>query len=185
VGRRRKFTRLRHLLRQVVPAAYNDLRGARKDPRLRDVAHEVFRCGAQNSDATADMPPARRGLKSGTYDPDVWSGRAVQTLSRAVKTTEIPQCGRAACHPLRGAILRRAQEGLTAPRFKTTRSPAVKRVAVIFNPATPPYAGLFWQPIEAAAPNPISRPARSRPLCSPTLREATGQSKTTCTEPST
>jgi putative ABC transport system substrate-binding protein len=31
--------------------------------------------------------------------------------------------------------------------------PAVKRVAVIFNPATAPYAGLFWQPIEAAAPS--------------------------------
>ena len=43
-------------------------------------------------------------------------------------------------------------------------SPAVKRVAVIFNPATAPYAGLFWQPIEAAAPffsvEPIQAPTR-------------------------
>jgi putative ABC transport system substrate-binding protein len=43
-------------------------------------------------------------------------------------------------------------------------SPAVKRVAVIFNPATAPYAGLFWQPIEAAAPffsvEPIQSPTR-------------------------
>ena len=43
-------------------------------------------------------------------------------------------------------------------------SPAVKRVAVIFDPATAPYAGLFWQPIEAAAPffsvEPIQAPTR-------------------------
>jgi hypothetical protein len=40
----------------------------------------------------------------------------------------------------------------------------VKRVAVIFNPVTAPYAGLFWQPIEAAAPffsvEPIQAPPR-------------------------
>jgi putative ABC transport system substrate-binding protein len=30
-------------------------------------------------------------------------------------------------------------------------SPVVKRVAVIFNPVTAPFAGLFWQPIQAAA----------------------------------
>ena len=43
-------------------------------------------------------------------------------------------------------------------------APAVKRVAVIFNPETALYAQLFWQPIEAAAPSfaitPIQSPAR-------------------------
>ena len=43
-------------------------------------------------------------------------------------------------------------------------APAVKRVAVIFNPETALYAQLFWQPIEAAAPSfaihPIRSPAR-------------------------
>ena len=44
-------------------------------------------------------------------------------------------------------------------------APAVKRVAVIFNPETALYAQLFWPPIEAAAPsfaiNAIQSPARN------------------------
>jgi hypothetical protein len=43
-----------------------------------------FRCGAQISvgiGAISDIKPGLRGLKSGVYDPDVWSGRAVQEVS--------------------------------------------------------------------------------------------------------
>src|SRR5262245_14756740 len=43
-------------------------------------------------------------------------------------------------------------------------APAVTRVALIFNPETAPFAHLFWQPVEAAAPSfdvePIQAPVR-------------------------
>jgi ABC-type uncharacterized transport system substrate-binding protein len=43
-------------------------------------------------------------------------------------------------------------------------APAVTRVALIFNPDTAPFANLFWQPVEAAAPSfdvePIQAPVR-------------------------
>ena len=38
-------------------------------------------------------------------------------------------------------------------------APRVTRVALVFNPDTAPFAGLFQQPVEAAAPSSASRPA--------------------------
>ena len=43
-------------------------------------------------------------------------------------------------------------------------APMIKRVALIFNPDTAPFAPMFWQPVEDAAPSfdvePIQTPVR-------------------------
>ena len=59
-------------------------------------------CGAQNSvgiGGTSDLKAGSGGLKSGAYDPDVWSGRAVQEVSSTQADAVLHQCIR----PLIGA----------------------------------------------------------------------------------